>query len=402
MIMDLRYSGYPVRIHSGTDSLKRLDSELNRLNSNRAMIVCGRSIANKTNLVDRIKSVCEPSSRIACVFDKAETSSPLPSVMEGVQLAKENNVDCIVSVGGGSSIVTTRGILILLAEQGSAFDLCTQYPPGQRPISPRLDEEKLPTISVITTPTTATNRSGTALKDPETRTRLELFDPKTRPIAVIWDKEALETASPELTKSASASLLTGVLAGLLSKNLNHLALSDLNGALEIMLHDLPLVDTRQSYGEVAMKLCAASFLYNRACDSGIGGTALGVVSAISHAIDTKFPDCSHGDAYSVMTSYGISFNAPAISESSARVLASLERFNAHDIPMSGGAAERLSEWALRFFQSIDMPTKLSAIGVTDQDINAIARDAMEDFPMHSNVRRVENIEEIESLLSSAL
>ncbi|MQG86036.1 MAG: iron-containing alcohol dehydrogenase [SAR202 cluster bacterium] len=402
MIMDLRYSGYPVRIHSGTDSLKRLDSELNRLNSNRAMIVCGRSIANKTNLIDRIKSVCEPSSRITCVFDKAETSSPLPSVMEGVQLAKENNVDCIVSVGGGSSIVTTRGILILLAEQGSAFDLCTQYPPGQRPISPRLDEEKLPTISVITTPTTATNRSGTALKDPETRTRLELFDPKTRPIAVIWDKEALETASPELTKSASASLLTGVLAGLLSKNLNHLALSDLNGALEIMLHDLPLVDTRQAYGEVAMKLCAASFLYNRACDSGIGGTALGVVSAISHAIDTKFPDCSHGDAYSVMTSHGISFNAPAILESSARVLASLERFNANDIPMSGDAAGRLSEWSLRFFQSIDMPTKLSSIGVTDQDINAIARDAMEDFPMHSNIRRVENIEEIESLLSSAL
>ena len=103
-----------------------------------------------------------------------------------------------------------------------------------------------------------------------------------------------------------------------------------------------------------------------------------------------------------MTSHGISFNAPAILESSARVLASLERFNANDIPMSGDAAGRLSEWSLRFFQSIDMPTKLSSIGVTDQDINAIARDAMEDFPMHSNIRRVENIEEIESLLSSAL
>ena len=400
--MELRYSGYPVRIHAGADSLRRLDSELNRVKSKRAMIVCGRSIATRTDLIDRIKEVCDPSTRIACVFANAETSSPLPSVLEGVALARENNVDCIVSVGGGSSIVTTRGILILLAEDGSAFDLCTKYPEGQRPVSPRLDAPKLPTISVITTPTTATNRSGTALKDPETRTRLELFDPKTRPISVIWDKKALETASNDLTRSASASLLTGVLSGLLSKNLNSLAASDLSGALEILLRDLPLLNSEVVDGDLNLNLCAASFLYNRACDSGVGGTALGVVSAISHAIDTKFPKCSHGDAYSVMTSHGIAFNGPTIYDQSIFVINLLQRFKANHLPTSGEHIERLSEWASTFFENIGMPTQLSSIGVDVESIDSIASDAMEDFPMHSNVKKVASIEEIKMLLTAAL
>tara|TARA_B100001559_G_scaffold116559_2_gene97928 strand:- start:7462 stop:8664 length:1203 start_codon:yes stop_codon:yes gene_type:complete len=400
--MNLRYSGYPVRIHSGTNSLDRIDSELNRVNSKRAMIVCGQSIAKRTNLIERVKNVCKPPERIVCVFDQAETSSPLPSVLKGVQIAEENQVDCIISVGGGSSIVTTRGILILLAENGTASDLCTQYPEGGRPISPRLDEEKLPTISIITTPTTATNRSGTALKDLETGTRLELFDPKTRPVAVVWDKEALETASVELTKSASASLLTGVLAGLLSPVLNPLAASDLTGSLDILLHNLPLIDSVDKYGDVSLNLCAASFLYNRACDSGVGGAALGVVSAISHSIDTRFPNCSHGDAYSVMTSHGISFNGAAITETSNRLIHILERANINSFPGRGENSDRLSTWIRNFFDEIGMPTRLASIGVNDGDIHSIAQDAMEDFPMHSNIRKVNNIEEIEELLSGAL
>ena len=49
-----------------------------------------------------------------------------------------------------------------------------------------------------------------------------------------------------------------------------------------------------------------------------------------------------------------------------------------------------------------MPTRLASIGVNDGDIHSIAQDAMEDFPMHSNIRKVNNIEEIEELLSGAL
>ena len=57
-------------------------------------------------------------------------------------------------------------------------------PPGQAPVSPRLMAPKIPNILVLTTPSTAMTRAGTAVMDTETRHRLELFDPKTRPDAI--------------------------------------------------------------------------------------------------------------------------------------------------------------------------------------------------------------------------
>ena len=189
------------------------------------LVVCGQSIADKTDLVDRVKGTL--GDRVVGVFAGGKTGSPLTSVLQGVKAARDADADGIVAVGGGSAVVTARGITILLAEKGTAQQLCTQYPAGKSPISPRLMAPKIPNFIVLTTATTAATRAGTALIDPESGHRLELFDPKTRPAAVIWDDEALLTASPWLCLNATASCFTGVASALQRTDLNPLAESDL-------------------------------------------------------------------------------------------------------------------------------------------------------------------------------
>ena len=143
-----RFVGYPVRVHAGPDSINSLTGELDRINARRALVVCGDSVANKTNLVDRVNNAL--GDRVAEVFSGGKTGSPLPSVLEGVSVAKKAGVDCVVAVGGGSAVVTARGITILLAENGTAQELCTQYPEGEPPISPRLIAPKIPNFVVLT------------------------------------------------------------------------------------------------------------------------------------------------------------------------------------------------------------------------------------------------------------
>ena len=72
----------------------------------------------------------------AGVFDGAKRESPIPSVMAGVEAARDAQADVIVAVGGGSAVVTARAITILMAEDGTPQELCTKYPPGQPPVSP--------------------------------------------------------------------------------------------------------------------------------------------------------------------------------------------------------------------------------------------------------------------------
>ncbi|HCL26596.1 MAG TPA: hypothetical protein DHW65_09670 [Dehalococcoidia bacterium] len=391
-----RFVGYPVRVHAGENAISKLPEEVDRARSQRVLVVCGQSVATKTDLVGRVKESL--GERFVGVFDGGQTGSPLTSVLAGVAKAREVEADGIVALGGGSAVVTARGITILLAEKGTAQELCTQYPEGKPPVSPRLMAPKIPNFVVLTTATTAVTRAGTALIDSESGHRLELFDPKTRPAAVIWDDQALLTASPWLCLNATASCFTGVAAALQRTGLNPLAESDLLEALRLLKENLPLVKSQPGDPSVRTNLCAAAFLYNRATDAGAGGSALGVVTALAHSLDTRYPECGHGDAYSILTAPGMRYNAEANAAGQARFARAMGvvKQGMDDAQAAAAGADAISE----LFSGLDLPSQLNQVGVPEDGIKIIAQDAMSDFGLHRNVRRVENVAELEGILAT--
>ena len=391
-----RFVGYPVRVHAGRDAISNLAGEVDRLKAQRVLVVCGRSVADKTDLVDRVRQAL--GERMAGVFSGGKTGSPVASVLEGVAAAREVDADGIVAVGGGSAVVTARGITILLAEKGTAQELCTQYPEGKPPVSPRLMAPKIPIFNVLTTATTAMTRAGTALIDPESGHRLELFDPKTRPAAIIWDDQALLTASPWLCLNATAGCFTGVASALQRSGLNPLAESDLLEALRLLLENLPLVNSQPDDAAVRINLCAAAFLYNRATDAGAGGSALGVVTALAHSLDTRYPECGHGDAYSILTAPGMRFNAEANAAGQASFAKAMgvKKDGMDDRQAAAAAADAIEE----LFKGLGLPVRLSEVGVTEDGIDPIAEDAMTDFGLHRNVRKIGNVDELKGILAT--
>ena len=391
-----RFVSYPTRVHAGPDAIRKLSDEVDRIRATRVLVVCGQSIFTKTDLVDRVKLVL--GTRVVKVFSDGRTGSPVTSVLEGVAAARGVDADCIVAVGGGSSVVTARGIAILLAENGTPNELCTQYPVGKPPVSPRLMEPKLPILNVLTTATTAMTRSGTALIDSESGHRLELFDPKTRPAAVIWDDQALLTASPWLCLNATAGCFSGVASALQRTDLNPLAESDLLEALRLLMDNLPLVKSQPDNPSIRVRLCAAAFLYNRATDAGAGGSALGVVTALAHSLDTRFPECGHGDPYSILTSPGLRVNPEAIvavQASFARAMG-IKHSGMDDVQASGIAADAIET----FYKDLGMPVRLSEVGVSKEGIDIIAADAMTDFGLHRNVRKIQSVEDLTEILTT--
>ena len=389
-----RHVGYPVRVHAGENALARLGEEVDRTRARRAFVVCGQTVAHRSNLLQRVKDAL--GERFAGVFDGVESGSPLPSVELGTGLARECGAELIVAVGGGSAVVTTRAIVILLGEGGTVHQHATKYPPGQRPISPRLMQPKIPNIVVATTPTTATNRAGTAVIDPESQHRLELFDPKTRPSAIFWDTEAALTAPTALCLSAAGSMFSGVVGNLQSTALNPLAEGDLLQSLALLCRDMPLVKADDGDGAARLELCAASFLANRASDSGGGGGALSVVSSLAHSLDTRYPGCDHGAAYSIATAPGMRFNREYNLAGQARLA---EQMGVRERAMDDRqAAKAAADRVSLIYRELEMPEKLRSVGIPEADIPLIAEDAMTDFGLHRNVRPVGGRAELEELL----
>ena len=390
-----RFVGYPVRVHAGLDAISSLAGEVDRLRSQRVLVVCGQSVADKTDLVDRVKQAL--GERVAGVFSGGKTGSPVTSVLEGVAAAREVDADGIVAVGGGSAVVTARAIIILLGEGGRAQDHATQYPPGQPPVSPRLMKPKIPNIVVLTTPTTAVTRAGTAVLDLETGHRIELFDPKTRPAAVFLDTDALLTAPAWLCLSAAASCFSGVVGALQSpEQPNPLAEGDLIQALGLLRRDMQLVKSQEESGRSRINLCAAAILMNRAMDSGAGGGGLGVVSSLAHSLDSGYPGCSHGDAYAVLTAPGIAFNRDFNLAGQARLASVMGVMNGDMDDRQG--ADAAATAVAETYRQLEMPSRLREVGVPEDGVRQIAVDSMTDFGITRNVRPVKDAVELDELL----
>jgi alcohol dehydrogenase len=389
-----RYTGSSARIFAGADALAQLPSEVKRAGAARAFVICSPSIVT-SGLLARVEGLLNGVH--AGSFDRVQAESPLPSVLSAVAAAREAGADLIVALGGGSAVVTARAVTILLAEHGDVHDLCTQYPPGQPPVSPRLMQPKLPNIVILTTPTTATNRGGAAVLDPEQHHRLELFDPKTRPVAVFLDTGALLTAPASLARSTATTTLCGVIGALQSPRLNSFNHADLRQALDLLRDCLPRLAAAPEDGDLRVHLATAALLANRAADAGAGGGG-GIANGIAHQLQTRYR-ADQGVANAVLTAPGMRFNRDVLTSGQARLAETLgvRQPGMTDAEAADAAAGAVADLLRR----IGMPSRLRDLGVPEADLPAIAEDAMHDFFLQSNPRPVRDASELVALLSDA-
>lgn len=398
MDTSFRYKSSPARIHVGEDSLSRLPKVVDRAGAERAFVVCGRTVAHRTDLLARIREALGES--YAGFFDGVRSESPLPAVREGVRAAEDASADLLVAVGGGSAVVTARAITILLAEEGSPRELCTQYPPDGDPISPRLEEPKLPNVVVLTTPTTAANRAGTAVQDDEEPRRLEFFDPKTRPEAVFVDPGALRTAPVDLYRKTAATTFCGLVDSLQAPQMNAFSLADLRQALELTRTHLPALSERPDDPDVRSQLAVAALLANRASQArSYEGGAGSLASGLVHQMQVLYDDVHQGAATTAVTVPGMRFNRDALLEEQAR-LADIWGI-AGDATSDERKAKAATEAVEAFLEAVGMPLRLRDLGVPKEDVDRIARQAMSDYFLQTNPREVEDVEELTEVLLEA-
>ena len=361
-----RYLSPPTRLYTGIDALSHISREVERLEASRVFVVCSETVAGTTNLLQRTKEAL--GDLFVGVYSGAKKESPIPLVMAGVEAAKAACPDIIVSIGGGSAVITARAITILLAEEGTVQDLCTKYTPGQAPRSPRLLKPKLPNILVLTTPTTGANRGGAAVMDNKPPYRLELFDPKTRPTCIILDGEALLTAPLPLYLDTSITTLMGLVGSFQSPNLNPLSYADLRQALELSLQFLPQLIAHPENPEVRIQLGVASVLANRAADAPSGGR--GFSTTLDREIRYHHEHVGQGFSRSVIMAAQMRRNRDILAEGQARLagLMGVRTQGLSDID----AAEAATKALVSFLESIGVPTRLRDLDIKESDIQAIA------------------------------
>ncbi len=372
-----------LRLFYGEDSLVALAKELQRSGCRRAVVISGRSV-HRTAAMDQLRATV--GAILVGESISVRPNSPLSAVEETARALGELQADAVIAVGGGSAAVTARAASILLAEQRSARDLCTQRLANGQFESPRLNAAKIAQFLVPTTPSTAFVKVGSAVHDDASGQRLALYDPKTRAKALFVHPAFLQTAPASLVQEATLNTLSTAIEALESPRCEPLSEAMLTHALRLVARNFDRMSAPDDATRQA--LVVAAVLCGRGTEQSGGGLA----SVLAHAIGHKV-HVSNGTVNAIVLPQTMRFNAPATTRTTSRIAEALTG----SIASNASAVEALET----LLSATNTPRRLRDIGVNMADLAPIAQAAMSDWFISRSARPVSDVREIRALLEAA-
>ena len=189
----------PTKIYFGQNQLGNLGEEVKNLGSKVLMIYGGGSI-KRIGLYDKI--VAELKKAGVEIFELAgvEPNPRHTSVNKGAQICRENNVEVLLAIGGGSVIDCAKGIAAAYYYDGDCWDLVT----GKVSV-----KNALPICTVLTIAATGSEMDcGGVISNIETNEKLGLIHPLLFPRVSFLDPTNTFTVSKYQTACGSADILS--------------------------------------------------------------------------------------------------------------------------------------------------------------------------------------------------
>jgi alcohol dehydrogenase class IV len=194
------------RIVFGPGRLKELPGLAAMLGEN-ALIVTGRSTDRAETLADLLTQ-----QNISCCLFNITEEPTTQVVIEGANLAKGNNCDLVIALGGGSAVDAGKAIAALITNEGDLFDYLEVIGAGKA-----IKEKPVPLIAVPTTAGTGSEVTKNAvLKDQEKKVKVSMRHPMMIPDIALIDPELTYTLPPNLTASTGLDALTQLMEAFVS------------------------------------------------------------------------------------------------------------------------------------------------------------------------------------------
>lgn len=151
MLHDFTYYN-PTRIHFGKNAMNKLPDELNNYGKN-VLLLYGKNAIKKTGLYDEVIKILADCDKNVVELAGVKPNPSYSQVLEGGRLVRENNVDLILAVGGGSVIDCAKAISVSAYAKGDAWQ---RYWINDEDV----DNEIVPVASILTMTGTASEMNG--------------------------------------------------------------------------------------------------------------------------------------------------------------------------------------------------------------------------------------------------
>ncbi|PKB70817.1 MAG: hypothetical protein BZY87_09885 [SAR202 cluster bacterium Io17-Chloro-G6] len=387
------YSSVAQEVVCAPDAIGGLTGVLDRAGVARAMVVCGPSILEKSDVVRRVQTAL--GNRYVGLFSGVAPHSPVHTLAEARRLAGDLEPDGLVSVGGGSTHDTTKGIATLMGEGGSIQDHQVIFEPPDRVILPELSPIRAPIITVPTTMGGAEFSRGAGFADKDLGRKVLVADPGTIPASIVIDGQALATTPMSILLSTAMGQMRIAVETVYSTKHNPISDSMALHAISMLVQYLPQCPGQDGNPDLDCLLhtkTAASL----ASLAGVGG--LGLNTATAHHVGGLY-DVPHGDANAIMLPHTMRFNAEASADRQALIAQAMgvDTAGMSDYDAALAAANAVEDLRI----SLGLPGRLRDVGVPEEGLELIAAATLHDRALATNPRPVTDAGPIMSVLRNS-
>jgi alcohol dehydrogenase class IV len=350
----------------------------------RALIVGGRGSPSGAALRERVRGLLARGGIESAFFDGVIPNPTTEVVSAGAALARSFGADLVIGLGGGSSMDSAKAIAVEASHPGSAWDYL-HYKTGPT-------EKTLPIIAVGTTAGTGSQTTpcavitNTAKKDKSAIWHRNIF-----PKIALVDPELTLSMPPALSAQTGFDAFCHNFEALISVNANPLSDALALEGLRLITRSLPEVLEDGSNREARCRMAWADTL------GGLVISSAGVTlpHGLGMQIGGHCPQVSHGQALAVFYPEFTRYTWAASVEKFARLGRILDP--ALDKQDDRAAAEGSCEALDRFLKKIGLWLDFKTLGVSQEDIRAIAAcgQVLGDY---KNNPRVADLPEMEDML----
>jgi alcohol dehydrogenase class IV len=348
------------RIVMGPGAIKQICEEIKRLNGTRVTIITDAGLV-KSGIVNTLEQLLSSAGLSFSRFDNVEPDPPLETAVEAARFVRAEGSDFIVGIGGGSPLDIAKVAAVL----GTDNDDLNAYfgvdlVPGKW----------LPTILVPTTAGTGSEVTPIAiLSDNTDKLKKGVVSPYLFPEVALLDPELTIGLPASVTAASGMDALIHAVEAYTSKNATPLSNMMAREAMGLIFRSL-----RTAYADGG-NLKARTNMLEGSLLAGMAFANAGVtaVHAFAYPIGAEF-HIPHGVANSIMLIPVMEFNMMGILPKLAEV-ASIFGLKTSGLNERQSALETIE--ALRILaDDLRLPKRLSAFGITDEHIPALAEGVM--------------------------
>ena len=369
----------------GRNKCEELGFYVKKLHAAKVAVVTDKGVVKAGILEKPIETLKSEGIKFT-IFDEVVSEVPTEAVLKCVDSLRDQQIDLIVGIGGGSSIDTAKLAALMLKHDGKIDD----YVGADRVPGP-----VLPTIMLATTAGTGAEVTPNAIiTDTTAKLKRGIVSRYILPEIAIIDPSLTDLLPSEVTAYTGMDAFIHALESYVSLNTSPLTDIIALEAIKLINQHLRIAVKNGSNKEARDNLALASMLGGMA----LTGAGTGGIHALAYPLGARF-GIPHGMANAMMLIYVVKFNLPAAKEKFAQVA------NVMGKEIRGlsqrQATEKVVEAIQELVVEVGVPTKLQEFDVKRKDIPDLAKSASKVTRLLSNNPKRMTVKDIENIYNEA-